>query len=84
MFIKEIELYIDYLQTDIKVHLTNLTDKKKKQLDKFKAQLQDGVRYYKQLFNESKALVTKDYLNELFTFEDTLNRLLVPCKEDVI
>ncbi|QEM10735.1 hypothetical protein [Mucilaginibacter rubeus] len=84
MFVKEIELYIDYLQTDIKGHLTTLTDKKKKQLDKFKAQLQDGIKYYKQLFTESKALVTKDYLNELFTFEDILHRLLIPCKEEVI
>jgi hypothetical protein len=80
MFIKELDLYINYLQTDIKSHLINLTDKKKKQLDKFKAQLQEGIGYYKQLFHKSAAALNfnMDWLKELSTFEDTLDNLLIP------
>lgn len=50
MFIKELNLYIDYLQTDIQAQLKDLTDKKRKQLEKFKDQLQSGIDYYKQIF----------------------------------
>lgn len=78
MFVKELELYIDYLQTDIKAPLINLTNKKKKQLDKFKSQLYEGIGYYKQLFHKSTAALTfnMDLLNELSDFEDKLNNLL--------
>ncbi|QQL50242.1 hypothetical protein [Mucilaginibacter ginkgonis] len=52
MFIKELELYIDYLQKDLQAHLKDLTEKKQKQLYKFKEQLLSGIAYYKQLWNE--------------------------------
>ncbi|AYL95132.1 hypothetical protein [Mucilaginibacter celer] len=71
MFVKELELYVEYLKADIKLYLLNITDKKKKQLGKFKAQLQEGISYYKQLTN-------MDYFNELLTFEDVLNLIVIP------
>jgi hypothetical protein len=52
MFVKELNLYIDYLQTDLQKHLKELTDKKIKQFSKFKDQLVSGIAYYKQLFSE--------------------------------
>ncbi|WP_214070103.1 hypothetical protein [Mucilaginibacter sp. dw_454] len=52
VFIKELELYIDYLQKDLQAHLKDLTEKKQKQLTKFKEQLLSGISYYKQLWNE--------------------------------
>ncbi|WP_428329482.1 hypothetical protein [Mucilaginibacter sp.] len=52
LFIKELNLYIDYLQSDLEKNMKNLNDKKRKHLDKFKFQLQEGITYYKQLFNE--------------------------------
>jgi hypothetical protein len=52
VFIKELELYIDYLQKDLQAHLKDLTEKKQKQLTKFKEQLLSGIIYYKQLWNE--------------------------------
>ncbi|MGF1925170.1 MAG: hypothetical protein ACQUHE_13405 [Bacteroidia bacterium] len=66
-FIKELELYIDYLQKDIQDHLSDLTDKKTKQLIKFRAQLLEGIAYYKSLFftdnnasNEYSALLVAE------------------------
>ncbi len=52
MFVKELNLYIDYLQTDLQKHLKDLTDKKTKQFGKFRDQLKNGIAYYKQLFGE--------------------------------
>jgi hypothetical protein len=52
VFIKELELYIDYLQNDLQAHLKDLTEKKQKQLAKFKEQLLSGIAYYKQLWND--------------------------------
>ncbi|MBC7617110.1 MAG: hypothetical protein H7202_13675 [Pedobacter sp.] len=49
-FIKELNLYIDYLQKEIQGQVKELNDKKWKQLSKFKAQLINGVEYYKSLF----------------------------------
>ncbi|MEJ5995052.1 hypothetical protein WG904_11545 [Pedobacter sp. Du54] len=55
-FIKELNLYIEYLQKDIQNHLNNLSDKKIKQLIKFKTQLLAGVDYYKSLFRNTEGM----------------------------
>jgi hypothetical protein len=52
LFIKELNLYIDYLQQDLKAHIKDLNDKKRKNLNNFKVQLQEGINYYKQLFEK--------------------------------
>jgi hypothetical protein len=49
IFIKELNLYIDYLQKDLQNHLADLNDKKRKYLNGFKAQLQQGINYYKEI-----------------------------------
>jgi hypothetical protein len=75
MFIKELNLYIDYLQTDIQAQLKDATDKKKKQLSKFKLQLQEGINYYKSLFTESTnqtSQLLQEWVHELTTSEKEL------------
>jgi hypothetical protein len=52
IFLKELDLYIDYLQADIAKSLKGLNDKKRRGLDKFKSQLLEGISYYKALFRE--------------------------------
>jgi hypothetical protein len=47
-----LNLYIDYLQTDIEKNLKDLNDKKRKYLSQFKAQLQEGITYYQGLFGQ--------------------------------
>lgn len=76
MFIKELNLYIDYLQTDIQAQLKDVTDKKKKQLSKFKLQLQEGINYYKALFTESTnqtSQLLQEWVHELTTSEKELS-----------
>ncbi|MFD2287201.1 hypothetical protein GJU39_21220 [Pedobacter petrophilus] len=51
-FVKELSLYVDYLQGELQQLCNNITDKKKKQLNHFKLQLSEGISYYKRLFND--------------------------------
>lgn len=78
MFIKELNLYIDYLQHDLQPQLKDLNDKKRKQLTKFKLQLQDGISYYKTLFVESAYHTNQffqDWIGELTCSEAKLSRI---------
>jgi hypothetical protein len=76
IFIKELNLYIDYLQADLQKQLADLNEKKKKHLNQFKAQLQEGIAYYKELFLQSASdtsdLILEAY-NELVASEIKLN-----------
>jgi hypothetical protein len=70
IFINELKLYINYLQTDIKNSINQIDKKKEKYLNNFSNQLQVGINYYKSLFNNSQILpaealknINKDLIN---------------------
>ena len=80
IFIKELNLYIDYLQQDIQNHIKDQSEKKKKQLFNFKAQLEEGINYYRQLFEESIDHLSNpmiQYFQELAASEKKLNDILI-------
>ena len=80
LFIKELNLYIDYLQEDIKQQLQNFSDKKIKQLNGFKSQLTEGINYYKKLFSEVTDHTSgelKGIYEQLANSKDKLDRLVV-------
>jgi hypothetical protein len=80
VFIKELNLYIDYLQEDIKQQLQNFSDKKRKQLNGFKLQLADGINYYKKLFNERADQASselKGLYEQLAKSKDKLDGLII-------
>ncbi|HEY5328037.1 MAG TPA: hypothetical protein VIJ27_13620 [Mucilaginibacter sp.] len=80
VFIKELNLYIDYLQEDLKAHLKDLNDKKIKQFTSFKMQLQEGINYYKQLFSElpdQTSYMLQAWFDELTISENKLNGTLI-------
>jgi hypothetical protein len=80
VFVKELNLYIDYLQTDLQAHIKTMSDKKSKQLSKFKLQLQEGINYYKNLFAQLPGQ-TNDIIqaafDELMASENKLNKMLI-------
>ncbi|OOQ58746.1 hypothetical protein [Mucilaginibacter pedocola] len=76
VFLKEMELYVDYLQKDIQQNLAELTAKKKLQLTKFKEQMLVGISYYKTLFNEVLTLPTAA-MEQLHAFESRVDALLM-------
>ena len=80
MFINELNLYIDYLQAEIKGQLEGLSDKKRKQLTNFKMQLNDGIEYYRHLFGQVYPLKfsnIKDCFQSLEISQIKLNQLSI-------
>jgi hypothetical protein len=79
-FIKELNLYIDYLQTEIQNHISDINEKKKKSLINFKQQLQEGISYYKNLYEQisTQTMLLKEMnYNELLVSEDKLKQTLI-------
>lgn len=54
IFVKEINLYLEYLQNKINETKTSFTNQQIKYFDKFASNLKDGVNYYQNLFAELK------------------------------
>lgn len=52
VFMKELDLYMDYLHTEVNTLLKSFTEKKQIQLSRFKNQLLEGINYYRQLISE--------------------------------
>ncbi|MCC8424919.1 hypothetical protein [Mucilaginibacter sp. UR6-11] len=80
MFIKELDLYIDYLKKDIQTHIKDITEKKRKHLDKFKMQLHEGIEYYKSLLNklpQQTAGYMEALQEEIRLFENKLNAIII-------
>ncbi len=65
MFIKELDLYIDYMKTKLDEAKENFTVAQGKYLIKFGKNLEDGINYYNSLFNNLKG-----------AFEDTKAKML--------
>ncbi|HEY1025485.1 MAG TPA: hypothetical protein VGE26_09995 [Sphingobacteriaceae bacterium] len=83
MFINELNLYVDYLKKDISSYMADITEKKEKQLMKFKQQLLQGIKYYQDLL--PRLTDNMQFLNELkrelFLSEERLEKLsLQPCE----
>ena len=55
MFIKELNMYIDYLKNLVSEKTKPIEEKQKRYLDKFQNNLSEGISYYKELFNKSVA-----------------------------
>jgi hypothetical protein len=51
VFIKELNIYIDYLKNRLAPKLNPDNPKEKKTLEAFKENIQEGIRYYKELFS---------------------------------
>lgn len=54
MFIKELNIYIDYLADLIKENTMNPTDKQQKYMLTFASNLKEGIHYYQELFSNQK------------------------------
>lgn len=51
MFVKELTIYLDYLKAKVTDSMTTMDQKQKKYLLTFANNLNDGISYYKELFN---------------------------------
>lgn len=79
MFIKELHIYLDYLQARIAESRFEITDKQRKYLLTFAGNLNDGITYYQELFNNLKKEFPESKAEILFLLEEgrkSLNNLI--------
>lgn len=84
MFINELRMNIDYLKTEIQEKFECATAMQKKQYEAFKANLIDGVEYYKslipKLIEETESYRTT-MCQQLLKLEEELLEILAPSME---
>jgi hypothetical protein len=86
MFIKELGMYIDYLNNEIEESVQNLNGKKVKYFIKFKANLNSGIEYYESLISEMKEesdSFKSKFINELQEFKVVVSQISLPNLETV-
>jgi hypothetical protein len=67
VFLKELELNLDYYHNQLKSYLAKPTDAMKKQLNIMVKNLESGIHYYMELFNNQP-----DIINQLATYKITI------------
>ena len=78
MFIKELDLYLDYLYNKIEEARDTMTKKQEKYLINFSRNLEDGINYYHNLFSNVKDKFedTKSIIiNDLMTSKESLQQM---------
>ena len=80
IFINELKLYVDYLKKDIENSAQEMSDKKIKQLERFKEQLLNGVEYYNQIFPSIQKFCdscSKTFQHELKNLDAQIKQLQI-------
>ncbi|MFV1885479.1 MAG: hypothetical protein ACMZ7B_13400 [Balneola sp.] len=78
MFVKELQLYVSYIKEKIEENYAEQSEKQAKYIERFLANLSDGVTYYEQLFDELKNQIEEvgsKALNELSLLKTELQQL---------
>ncbi|WP_109851323.1 hypothetical protein [Aquimarina sp. AU58] len=78
MFIKELNIYIDYLKDKLEETRHSINDKQKKYLSVFVKNLKEGVSYYENIFGSIKIAFENSksqILNDLDNSKTTLNQI---------
>ena len=79
MFIKELNMYVDYLKNLAAEKTKPIEEKQKRYLAKFQTNLNEGIDYYKNMFSKSLANfqdIKSKTLNELEYFEKEIKKLV--------
>lgn len=78
MFIKELNIYIDFLKDKLEETKHSINDKQKKYLSVFVKNLKEGVSYYENIFGGIKIAFENSksqILNDLDNSKTTLNQI---------
>jgi hypothetical protein len=83
MFIKELQLYVDYFRNMVEESQRTMTEKKAKYLQSFQCNLNEGISYYKELFSGMKEKMEDfkaEVCEQLESLEKDLSKVtLVPA-----
>jgi hypothetical protein len=86
-FIKEFQLYIDYIKNKIAEANSTLNEKQDKYLLSFVNNLNDGLTYYESLFNNFKELFEdkkSEIIKELASIKETLNLMRIEIENKIL
>ncbi len=84
MFIKELTIYLKYLEDQIAEVRRAITEKQKRYLLKFAKNLSEGVAYYETLFTSSTEVFKSSKAKILYDFlrgKDALEALVLEIEE---
>lgn len=83
MFIKELQLYVDYLKEEIE-KTVEVTKKNIKKWESFKANLLEGIAYYSAVFDKISffELNKSNIQKELLHYQEQVNALVIPCESN--
>ncbi|MCH7396960.1 hypothetical protein MM236_03130 [Belliella sp. DSM 107340] len=82
VFVKELQLYIDYLKDEMDNYLEEQPAKFESFVDRFKSNLKQGVAYYKRLLEEGPVETEEKIIKMKEQFEEKLmmlEKLLIPA-----
>jgi hypothetical protein len=82
MFINELQLYIDYMKSEIQKRLDTWNAKEQKYFNTYKANLQEGIAHYKSLIPkliEETEHYRETMHNELLALEQELMEIVIPA-----
>ncbi len=82
IFINELKLYVDYLKKDLEKSVFNYSEKSIKRLQNFKAELLNGIDYYRSILPEIKLKNVKQMEDALLKFEGEIGRLGLVSNRD--
>ena len=85
LFVKELNMYIDYLSSKLEETVKPFTDKQKKHFETFQENLNKGVEYYRDLFHKCKTqLEDSTSQNNLMQDLENMNIQLVNLKTKML
>jgi len=79
LFIKELKMYVDYLNDKFSEVTDTVSDKQAKYFDTFVKNMNDGIEYYKNLFEENKTKLKESYdsaMKDLEKLQKELNHFM--------
>jgi hypothetical protein len=82
LFINELQIYIDYMKTEVQKRLDRWNAKEQKYFDTFRKNLQDGIAHYKELIPkliEESERYRETMREELRTLEEELLAIALPA-----
>jgi len=75
MFIKELKMYVDYLNSKIEETTLPFSEKQIKYFETFKSNLNDGIEYYKKMFAENREVLKESYDKIILDLHELESRL---------
>lgn len=76
MFVKELNMYVDYLQKEIESYTEEVSTKQIKKWEAFKANIADGIAYYQELFSTPKTVENLTIQQQLLAAKEALMQVM--------